>query len=141
MRLILETEASIRLSPNGPDLVVEPQGDVVLSPFHLLGASLALCTWSVLASWAEQANLPVEELELVVDWAFGGDPVRVSEVGLDVVWPGLPPARLEGARRAARYCTVHHTLEHGSRLTTRVLESRRDLDGGGAVGGSVGASG
>lgn len=120
MRLILETEASIRLAPGGAELAVESAGEVSLSPFHLLAASLALCTWSVLASWAEQARLPAETLELVVRWEFGGDPVRVADVELRVEWPGLPAARRDAARRAAGQCTVHHTLEHGSRVTTRV---------------------
>lgn len=123
MRLVLETEASVRLAPGGAELAVEPRGDVALSPFHLLGASLALCTWSVLVSWAEQGSLAVDGLELFVTWELGGDPVRVAEIVMDVLWPGLPPARVEAARRAAGYCTVHHTLEHGTRLTTRVLEA------------------
>jgi uncharacterized OsmC-like protein len=120
MQLILESEDSIRLTVDGAELAVEAEGEVTLSPFHLLAASLALCTWSVLATWGRQAGLPVEGLELGVRWSFGGDPVRVSDVELDVVWPSLPPARRAAARRAAAHCTVHHTLEAGTRLETRV---------------------
>jgi uncharacterized OsmC-like protein len=125
MRLIMETEDSIRLAPGGPELTMETPGDAALSPFHLLAASLAWCTRSVLVSWAQQASLSVEDLELVVRWEFGGDPVRVAEVEIDVVWPGLPAAGLGGTRRAAGHCTVHHTLQHGSRLTTRVTDAPR----------------
>jgi uncharacterized OsmC-like protein len=125
MRLILESEASIRLVRGGAELAVEARGSVAISPFHLLAGSLALCTWSVLVTWAEEAGLPAEELELAVRWELGGDPVRVAEMALDVAWPGLPPSRVDAARRAAGHCTVHHTLEHGSRLTTRVLAARQ----------------
>jgi uncharacterized OsmC-like protein len=124
MRLILEGEDAIRLEPGGGALVVEAavegEGEVPLSPFHLLAASLAWCTWSVLATWGGHSGLSAEELELGVRWSFGGDPVRVSEVEVEVVWPSLPPSRVAAARRAAAHCTVHHTLEAGTRLETRV---------------------
>jgi uncharacterized OsmC-like protein len=124
MRLIASSEDSIRLVPGGAGLVVESEEGVVLSPFHLLAASLAWCTWSVLAGWSGRARMSADELEVEVRWEFGGDPVRVAAMALDVVWPGLPAARLEAARRAAGHCTVHQTLEVGSALTTRVLPGR-----------------
>jgi uncharacterized OsmC-like protein len=123
MRLILETETSIRLAPEGPELTVEARGETMLSPFHLLAASLAMCTWSVLAAWAGHAGLSGEGLELAVSWQLGGDPVRVADVALEIEWPGLPAGRRAAAVRAARHCTIHHTLEHGARVTTRVAAS------------------
>jgi uncharacterized OsmC-like protein len=123
MRLILESAESIRLDAAGDGLVVEPAGDVGLSAFHLLAASLALCTRSVLQGWADQAGVPTAGLELTVDWSFGEDPVRVSELRMGLLWPALPPQRHEAARRAAAHCTVHHTLEHGTRVRTQVTPS------------------
>lgn len=120
MRIILETEHSVRLAAGAGDLALEAAPDVGLSPFHLLAASLGACTWSVLLGWAEAAGLDSTGLELVVEWEFGGDPVRVSEFRLAVAWPGLSADRRSAAARAASQCTVHHTLEHGSRVTTRV---------------------
>lgn len=120
MKIILESASSIRIAQSEGPLAVEAVAEAELSPFHLLAASLAMCSWSVLHGWADHAGLPHSGLELVVEWSFGGDPVRVSELRLDLVWPGLPPRRQEAARRAAAQCTVHHTLEHGTVVSTRV---------------------
>jgi uncharacterized OsmC-like protein len=120
MRIILESAESVRLAEGAAGVAVEGADDVALSPFHLLAASLAMCTWSVLQGWAGHAGIPAHGLELTVDWSFGEDPVRVSELRMDVAWPELPPQRREAARRAAAQCTVHHTLEHGTRVSTRV---------------------
>jgi uncharacterized OsmC-like protein len=128
MKLLLETESMVRLVPDGEGFVVEDAAAVGLSPFHLLGAALATCSWSVLTSWAQHARLGLEGLELAVEWRLGGDPVRVSNVRLTVLWPGLSEARLAAARRAAAQCTIHHTLARGSAVETRVV---RTLNGGG----------
>jgi uncharacterized OsmC-like protein len=134
MRIILESETSVRLASGSEGVILEPAPGVALSPFHLLAASLATCTWSVLMGWAEAASLDVTGLELVVAWDFGGDPVRVAEMRMGMEWPGLPAGRRGAAERAARQCTVHHTLEHGSRVLTRVLPGRED-GGGDPEGG------
>lgn len=134
MRIILETEHSIRLAAGAGDLALEATPGVALSPFHLLAASLGACTWSVLLGWAESAGLEATGLELGVEWEFGGDPVRVSEFRLAVAWPGLAAERQSAAARAAAHCTVHHTLEYGSRVTTRV----ESAPGGSEAGGSTG---
>lgn len=123
MRIILEDEARIRLTA-GDGFAFETAGDTGLSPFHLLAASLGTCTWSVLHSWAHNAGLAMDGLAITVEWEFGGEPMRVSEVRMALDWPGLPPAREEAARRVAAQCTVHHTLEHGSHVETRVAERR-----------------
>lgn len=123
MRIILESEDSIRLRSGAGGLELEAVAGVGLSPFHLLAASLGACTRSVLLAWAEAAALDIAGLEVVVDWEFGGDPVRVSEFRMVLVWPALPAARRAAAERAAAQCTVHHTLAHGSRVATRVAGS------------------
>ena len=128
MKIILEDNDRIRLTADAGGFTFESAddagdgADVGLSPFHLLAASLATCTYSVLHSWAHHAGLPMEGLAIGVSWELGGEPVRVSDVRMELDWPGLPPARAEAARRAAAQCTVHHTLEHGSRVETRVAE-------------------
>lgn len=134
MRIILESEASVRLAAGSEGVVLEPEPGVALSPFHLLAASLAMCTWSVLMGWAEAASLDASGLELVVAWEFGGDPIRVEEMRMGVEWPGLPAGRRGAAERAASQCTVHHTLEHGSRVVTRVLGGREASESGSGGG-------
>ena len=120
MRIHLESDDRIRLT--AADSGFSFEGDAGLSPFHLLGASLATCTYSVLHGWAHHAGLSMDGLSIGVEWELGGDPVRVSDVRMDLEWPGLPPERREAARRAAAHCTVHHTLEHGSEVETRVVD-------------------
>jgi uncharacterized OsmC-like protein len=134
MRIILESETSVRLAAGSEGVVLEPAAGVALSPFHLLAAALATCTWSVLMGWAEAASLDVSGLELRVAWEFGGDPVRVEELRMGVEWPGLPAGRRCAAERVARQCTVHHTLEHGSRVVTRLVAGREAGGGGSAPG-------
>jgi uncharacterized OsmC-like protein len=122
MRMVLETEERLRLTGDGESVAFEANEATTLSPFHLLAASLATCTYSVLYSWAEHASLPLDGIEIVVAWRLGGDPVRVSEMRMELAWPDLPASRREAARRAAAFCTVHRTLELGSHVETTVRE-------------------
>lgn len=121
MRIVLETEERIRLVADGEGFAFDA-GDAGLSPFHLLAASLAACTHSVLVGWAEHAGLPMEGLEIVVDWELGGEPVRVTRMDMEILWPGLPPNRHPAASRAATLCTIHNTLSHGTTVETRVAD-------------------
>jgi uncharacterized OsmC-like protein len=119
MRLVLETEQRVRLTADETAFAIDDEGGG-LSPFHFLAASLAACTYSVLAGWAEHADLDTTGLEIAVDWEFGGDPYQVSSMDMQLTWPGLPPERHDAARRAATQCTVHATLERGTHVETRV---------------------
>jgi uncharacterized OsmC-like protein len=83
------------------------------SPFHMLGSSLAVCTFSVLASWATHANIPFDDLVIDVSWTFAEKPHRLDTVKLAFTWKSLPPNRLEAAKRAAALCPIHATLSHG----------------------------
>lgn len=120
MRIQLSTDDSIRLTADGPGLSFEGGDALTVSPFHLLAASLATCTYSVLHSYGHQAGIPLEELAIEVSWKMSGDPFRVTHMEMALEWPGLPPARREAARRAGARCTIHNTLEHGSTVETRV---------------------
>lgn len=115
MKITLTGEDSIRLEPDeGPMTIEAPTADRQYSPFHMLGSSLAYCTFSVLYSWATHANLSIDGLAIDVSWTFGGDPKRVDRVTLTFRWPSLPPARLNAAKRVAAMCTVHETLHRGT---------------------------
>lgn len=120
MLIHLDSETGIRLTGAGEGFAFDPAEGVTLSPFHLLAASLATCTWSVLHTWAEHAGLETEGLEIAVAWEYGGEPYRVTQMAMDLDWPGLPEARHEAARRVAKQCTVEQTLEHPTPVRTRV---------------------
>ena len=122
MKILLESEHRIRLIAGDESFAFEA-GDAGVSPFHLLAASLATCTHSVLHGWAHHADLPLEGLEVVVEWEIGAAPLRVTRMDMDILWPGLPPDRRKAAVRAAAQCTVHNTLSHGTTVETRVADA------------------
>jgi uncharacterized OsmC-like protein len=119
VKILLIGEDSIRLEPAaGPMTIEAPTADRQYSPFHMLGSALAYCTFSVLYSWASNANLSVDDMQVDVAWQFSKDePKRVSDIALTFKWPSLPPARLTAAKRVAALCTVHETLLHPPAIT------------------------
>jgi putative redox protein len=121
MRLLLESESSLVLDEGAkPGLAIEPAGpDVQFSPFHMLAASLASCTYSVLYGWAVQADLEFEDLRLRVSWRFAEGPLRVGDLELTIDWPSLPQPRRPAAARAAELCTIHATLMHPPTISVR----------------------
>lgn len=113
VKITLTGENSVRLEPtDGPMTIEAPTPDRQYSPFHMLGSSLAYCTFSVLYSWATHADLPVDGMHIDVAWTFSEEPHRVQQLTLTFHWPSLPPARLAAAKRVAAMCTVHETLLH-----------------------------
>lgn len=123
MEIHLTTDESIRLTADSEGFSFEPGAAGSLSPFHLLAASLATCTHSVLHSYAEHARLPLEGLSIHVSWEFGGDPFHVTRMDMELDWPGLPESRREAAVRVAAQCTIHQTLHAGSHVETRMAEA------------------
>src|SRR5690606_6181960 len=102
MKIIMLDDDSIRLEPTGGALTIEALSpDQSYSPFHMLGSSLATCTFSVLYSWAAHAKLDATGLVLEVRWGFADDPHRVADVRMTIDWPGLPEARRKAATRVA----------------------------------------
>lgn len=113
MKITLLSEDAIRLEAvPGPMTIEAGSAEMVYSPFHMLASGLATCTHSVLLSWATHAKVPVDDLTLEVQWRFGDDPHRISDMGIIMDWPSLPPTRIKAARRVAELCTVHATLMH-----------------------------
>lgn len=113
MKITLLDDQSIRLEDDGGPMTIEAQSaDQSYSPFHMLASGLALCTYSVLHSWATHAKLTPDALVIDVRWEFADKPHRVGSYAVSLRWPGLPEARREVALRAARLCTVHATFEH-----------------------------
>lgn len=118
MKIILTSETGVRLIPEPGPMTIEAQSvDQQYSPFHMLGSSLAFCTFSVMYSWATHVKLPVDDLTLDVSWEFADDPHRVGRMAISFDWPSLPEKRLNAAKRAAELCTIHATLSHSPTIT------------------------
>jgi uncharacterized OsmC-like protein len=118
VKITLLSEDAIRLEPVPGPLTVEAESvEQQYSPFHMLGSSLAMCTFSVLYAWATHAKLSVDDLTLEVRWTFAEKPHRVGEMALTFSWPSLPASRINAAKRAAELCTIHATLSHPPTVT------------------------
>lgn len=142
VKLTLLAEDRVRYElTTGPLTVDAPSADTQFSPFHMLGGSLASCTFSVLASWAEHAKLDFADLAIEVSWTFAEQPHRVGAMTIALRWPSLPANRREAARRAANLCTVHHTLQHLPALTTVMLDPAAPVPAAASAAGSAPASG
>jgi uncharacterized OsmC-like protein len=117
VKITLLTDDAIRLTPEPGPLTIEAQSvEQTYSPFHMLASSLAMCTFSVMHSWATHADLRFDDLTMEVHWTFAEDPQRVGEMTLTFDWPSLPERRLAAARRVAEMCTIHATLKHPPRV-------------------------
>ena len=117
MKITLSGDESIRLEPTtGPLTIEAPSADKGYSPFHMLGSSLATCTFSVLQSWATNANVEVDDLTIDVSWNFVEKPHRVGSISVKIDWPSLPAERWPTALRVANLCGVHNTLTHPAQL-------------------------
>ena len=118
MKITLLSEEAIRVNGPGGPLTIEAQSaDQAYSPFHMLASSLAVCTYSILVSWATNASIETGDLAIEVTWAFAEKPHRVGEIHLTFDWPGLPPERTETAKRVASLCPVHAMLHHSPTVT------------------------
>jgi len=126
MKIILTAEESLRLEPAAGQLTIEaPAAELNYSPFHMLGSSLASCTYSVLQSWATHKNLAVDDLRVNVSWSFVENPHRVGSMKVKLEWPSLAAEMWPRAVRVANLCGVHNTLTHPPEITV-------DVVGGGA---------
>ena len=129
MKITLLSEDAIRYEAVPGPLTIEAQSaDEQYSPFHMLGSSLAVCTFSVLASWASHANIPFEDLVIDVSWAFAEKPHRIGEVKLSFAWKSLPATRLEAAKRAAALCPIHATLHHSPTVSIEAKGASRGAE-------------
>lgn len=121
MKITLSSEKSIRLDGLSGPLTIEAETpQQVYSPFHMLASSLAVCTHSMLMSWATNAKIHAEDLAIDVSWTFAERPHRVGDISLTFQWRGLPNERIEAAKRVAALCAVHATLEHSPTITMNV---------------------
>jgi uncharacterized OsmC-like protein len=114
VKLTLQSDDSVRYEAAPGMLTIEAESaDRQFSPFHMLAGSLAVCTFSVLASWASHASIPFDDLVIDVSWTFAEGPHRVDAMRLSFTWKSLPASRLNAAKRAAALCPIHATLSHG----------------------------
>ena len=121
MKITLLSDERIRLEPRPGALTIEADSpEKTYSPFHMLASGLAVCQYSVLASWAVHAGFSPDDLVIEVGWDFADDPHRVGRYNVALHWPSLPEARRHAATRAAALCAVHATLTHSPEIDTQL---------------------
>lgn len=122
MKITLTGEESLKIeAATGPLTVEAPSADRSYSPFHMLGSSLAACTFSVLQSYASHKNLNVDDLSIDVSWSFADNPHRVGAMKVKVSWPSLPAEMWQRAIRVANLCGVHNTLTHSPEIAIEAV--------------------
>ena len=125
MKILLTSAESLRLEPaSGPLTIEAPTAEMNYGPFHMLGSSLAMCTFSVLQSWATNKNLRVDDLRIDVSWSFSEKPHRVGEIKVKLEWPSLPADMWPRAFRVANLCGVHNTLSHPPEIVVESADAR-----------------
>ena len=121
MKITLLSEESLRLEPGPEMLTIEaPTAEQTYSPFHMVARGLALCTMSILQSWAANAKIDTADLRVDVAWSFLEKPHRVGEYRVRLDWPSLPDARRATAERVAGLCPVKLTMQNAPSFVTEV---------------------
>jgi uncharacterized OsmC-like protein len=119
MKILLTSAESLRVEPTSGPLTIEaPTADMSYGPFHMLGSSLAMCTFSVLQSWATNRNFGVDDLRIDVSWSFVEKPHRVGSMNVKLEWPSLAADMWPRALRVANLCGIHNTLTHSPEIVT-----------------------
>jgi uncharacterized OsmC-like protein len=121
LKILLLSDDRLRVQGGAGPLSVEADSaEMTYSPGHMLASSLAVCTYSVLHSWATNADIPADDLAVEVGYGYVEKPHRIGTMEVSLVWPSLPAERREAARRAAGLCTIHRTLNAPPEITTVV---------------------
>lgn len=121
MKILLLNDEKIRVENDGAQMTVEAESaSQQYSPFHMLASGLAICTYSVIHSWATHAKLDAGDLAVEVSWKFAEKPHRVGSYDMKFIWPSLPEARRDSALRAAKLCAAHATFQHTPEFTMEV---------------------
>ena len=124
MKITLLSEESIRLEGTGGPLTIEAESaEQVYSPFHMIASGLAVCTYSILVSWATNAQMLSDDLAIEVGWSFAEKPHRVGDMRVTFDWPSLPADRTEAAKRVAALCPIHATFHHPASISIEARTS------------------
>ncbi len=94
--------------------------DVHPGAVQLCVASLAWCTYSILASYGQRIEAGTDEMSVRLNWRYTERPHRIGHIDMTVHWPQVPETRMDAAMRAAAMCTLHNTLLHGVEIDTSI---------------------
>src|SRR5258706_15889505 len=82
-----------------------PSGqDRGMTPPELMLSAIGSCAAYYAVEYLRARNLPTDGLDVRVNGAKGGKPVRLTEIGITVHLPSLSEDRREGLLRAVHTC-------------------------------------
>ncbi len=131
MKIMLLSEDRLRVQGGAGPLSVEADSaEMTYSPGHMLASSLAVCTYSILQSWATNADIPAADLAVEVGFEYVEKPHRIGKLEVALDWPSLPAERREAARRVAGLCPIHRTLHAPPEVATVVAGAAQPAGAG-----------
>lgn len=111
MHIELHNDTDLTITRLDESALTVNVGDGHYGGLQMLIVSLASCTYSTLASYAQRVEAGTEKMCFRMKWKFAEKPKRISSIDMDILWPELAEDRLDAAQRAAHMCTVHNTLK------------------------------
>lgn len=122
MKIHLVAETRIEMSDFEEDaLEISLESDAhYFGAMPMFVASLGRCTFAVLESYSMRLDVPVHNVTMALDWEYGSNPTRISDITMHIDWPELPQKRIKAVERAAHLCTIHNTISHCVDITTMV---------------------
>jgi uncharacterized OsmC-like protein len=101
------------------DQRVEDGGEnAAMTPTELFVASIGACAGVYLLYFARRHNIPVDGMQIEVDYTYADRPRRVASVDIRIQMPQpVPPQQHAALLRAAEQCLVHSSLRQPPRVT------------------------
>jgi uncharacterized OsmC-like protein len=97
--------------------------DAAMTPPELFLSSLGACAAYYAEEYLRARGLPDEGLEICLSALKGDKPVRIVEIHIDVVAPGLNQRHRDGILRAVDACLLKHTLHKPPEVKVNVVSN------------------
>jgi uncharacterized OsmC-like protein len=92
--------------------------DKAMTPAEIFVASLGNCIGVYAVRFCKRHNLPIEGLQVFMDWTVVKDPWRIGSIKAELHYPhDIPEAEKKGLLRMAEACFVHETILHKPEIT------------------------
>ena len=115
-----DTDISVSLLHQPGFDISSEDSEAHFGAIHMCVASLAWCTFSVLASYGQRIETPATDMTIRLQWNYAQRPYRIEKIKMAIHWPQVPESRLDAAMRAAALCTLHNTMMHGLEIDTSI---------------------
>lgn len=94
-----------------------------MTPPELMLSALGCCAMYYASEYLRARHLPLDNIELRVSATKGGQPARLTQVGIELYAPNLGPRSREGLLRSVETCLLHRTLIDPPKISVSVMAS------------------